>query len=343
MTRELMMTYQLDETLDLEAVLASDRERLKTMVQPPMVYAQVKELFTLVAGDVEGDEGGGGGEDPGSGSDCIELARLELEKDSASSIYEESATSEDEEEGDSPTESDTAVRMKLDRRRARLQKLNIFFEAEAPFPLPDTPRLGLSSVGRETWRSSGGPSGNRRRMGGKGTGGSLASSGASPGASCGGLIDLDQWTQEQDSCSGAVSGSSLRSRGSRKVSSSSQSGGSKTNSSGTEDSCGGGGQQQSSSGGKTGSAGSFLEKQTMDRILEKEQEGKVEPGDERMNMSAASQADNTALNMSAVSEMNISADSAQPEETAAVAGPAQRPDKRPRPESDKSGNSDSSL
>jgi hypothetical protein len=87
MTRELVMTYQLEEHRDLEAILAADRERLKSMVQPPLVHAQLAELFSLMGGG-EGSEGGDGGS-----SDCVELAKLELEKNSASSSYEDSANS----------------------------------------------------------------------------------------------------------------------------------------------------------------------------------------------------------------------------------------------------------
>jgi Period protein 2/3C-terminal region len=87
MTRELVMTYQLEETRDLEAILAADRERLKSMVQPPLVHAQLVELFSLIGG------GDGSGGDDGVDSDCIELAKLELEKESASSSYEDSAIS----------------------------------------------------------------------------------------------------------------------------------------------------------------------------------------------------------------------------------------------------------
>ncbi len=39
----------------LEAVLAADRARLKAMVQPPLVYAQLKELFSLVGDDSDGN------------------------------------------------------------------------------------------------------------------------------------------------------------------------------------------------------------------------------------------------------------------------------------------------
>jgi hypothetical protein len=65
------------------------------------------------------------------------------------------------------------MQVKLDRRRSQLKKLNIFFEADAPFPLPDRPRLGLSTSGRDTWR--------------------CGSGGAAAGASA--LIDLNQWAQ----------------------------------------------------------------------------------------------------------------------------------------------------
>jgi hypothetical protein len=54
MSQEVVMTYTLGESRDLEAVLAADRARLKAMVQPPLVYAQLKELFSLVGDDSDG-------------------------------------------------------------------------------------------------------------------------------------------------------------------------------------------------------------------------------------------------------------------------------------------------
>ena len=55
MSRELVMTYQLEEERDLEAILAADRERLKVMVQPPLVHAQLVELFNLIGVEADGD------------------------------------------------------------------------------------------------------------------------------------------------------------------------------------------------------------------------------------------------------------------------------------------------
>jgi hypothetical protein len=73
------------------------------------------------------------------------------------------------------------MQAKLARRRAQLRKLNIFFEADAPFPLPDRPRLGLSASGRDnTWRC--------------GSGGGAAAVSA--------LIDLKQWAQERGGSGG---------------------------------------------------------------------------------------------------------------------------------------------
>ena len=182
MSREVVMTFQMDEERDLETILAADRERLKAMVQPPLVYAQLHELFSLVGGDRDDDNDG----ETASSRDCIELAKLELEKVSITSSYEDSASEEEEDEDDeeeveeenenneeSAGESDTVVQGKLARRRSRLRKLNIFLEAEAPFPLPDRPRLGLSTIGRDTWRSSG-------------------------------LIDLNQWAQQERPAGGGT-------------------------------------------------------------------------------------------------------------------------------------------
>lgn len=265
-SRELLMTYQLagEGERDLETVLAADRERLKTMVQPPLVYAQVKELFSLVGAAAAGggDSEGGGGGDAGSGLDCIELAKLELEKDSVSS-FEESATSADEDEEDnndddqddnSPSEPDTVVRGKMTRRRSRLRKLNIFFEAEAPFPLPDMPRLVLSSEGRSAWRVCGGSTAANQSVF------TPLNTAAGPGGGGGGdFVDLGQLVQQEEKTAAAnnsqVEVASVASprcqRSGKLANSNSSTGNSKivVTSSETDDSCGDQQQPQSRSGG----------------------------------------------------------------------------------------------
>ena len=123
LNKELEYSYQL-EVKSLEEILRSDQERLCVLNQFPEVGEQLKELL--------------------SGPEDVEDLNFGLlENDSPSSCDSSSAdegTSEDED----------VLRVKRNKRKTYLEKLNIFLEADAPFPLSEPSKLELGN--NKSWK-----------------------------------------------------------------------------------------------------------------------------------------------------------------------------------------------
>eukprot|EP00092_Neocalanus_flemingeri_P023959 GFUD01025990.1.p1 GENE.GFUD01025990.1~~GFUD01025990.1.p1 ORF type:complete len:1325 (+),score=327.53 GFUD01025990.1:258-4232(+) len=113
---EMIYNYQM-ENKDLEEILKKDREALSQMQQPEMVDDQLKDLFTELEDGVE-----------------LEEFLVDFE---CPPTDDETETSADELSGAELEEK----LFKIRRRKAHLEKMNIFMEAEAPFPIPDSPSL----------------------------------------------------------------------------------------------------------------------------------------------------------------------------------------------------------
>merc|ERR1711915_1172695 len=127
-SNELIYTFQLEERNE-EEILNADKDRLLIMNQYADVSEQLKELF----------------EDNKQGLNIL-LSNLLLELDNDSSTYADDTSSTEE----SGTEIDeVAIKTRLLKKKAYLEKMNIFMEADAPFPIPNSPRLSLSS--KESW------------------------------------------------------------------------------------------------------------------------------------------------------------------------------------------------
>jgi len=116
MSSELIYTYQT-ENKNLEDVLLKDQEKLLKMHQPDVVNEQLKELFTELEDGVE-----------------LEEFLVDFE---CPPTDDDTETSENESSGIELEENIFKNR----RKKAHLEKMNIFMEAEAPFPMPDSPRL----------------------------------------------------------------------------------------------------------------------------------------------------------------------------------------------------------
>jgi hypothetical protein len=112
---DLKYKFTMQQT-DLEEVLLADRKKLEMLVQPKLVNEQLEALFD------EFDEG-------------VVLEEF-LEDFQAPPSDEETEPENDCE----PSKLDLEEKLLKDRRKANhLEKMNIFMEAEAPFPMPDSP------------------------------------------------------------------------------------------------------------------------------------------------------------------------------------------------------------
>eukprot|EP00090_Calanus_glacialis_P014686 TRINITY_DN23529_c0_g1_i1.p1 TRINITY_DN23529_c0_g1~~TRINITY_DN23529_c0_g1_i1.p1 ORF type:complete len:1323 (-),score=302.40 TRINITY_DN23529_c0_g1_i1:347-4315(-) len=116
MTSDLIFNYQMANQ-HLEDVLLKDQEALANMQQPEIVDDQLKELFTELEDGVE-----------------LEEFLVDFE---CPPTDDDTETSENEHSG---IELEEKI-FKNRRKKAHLEKMNIFMEAEAPFPMPDSPRL----------------------------------------------------------------------------------------------------------------------------------------------------------------------------------------------------------
>merc|ERR1712128_228756 len=116
MSSELIYNYQM-ENKNLEDALLKDQEKLLKMHQPDIVNDQLKELFTELEDGVE-----------------LEEFLVDFE---CPPTDDDTETSENESSGIELEENIFKNR----RRKAHLEKMNIFMEAEAPFPMPDSPKL----------------------------------------------------------------------------------------------------------------------------------------------------------------------------------------------------------
>jgi len=116
LNHELINNYQI-ENQDLEETLMRDRAILSSMQQPEIVDEQLKELLP------ELEEG-------------VELEEF-LEDFECPPTDDETETSTDELTGAELDEKLFNIR----RKKAHLEKMNIFMEAEAPFPMSDSPSL----------------------------------------------------------------------------------------------------------------------------------------------------------------------------------------------------------
>ena len=122
LSRELEYSYQL-EVKSLEEILRSDRERLGVLNQFPEVGEQLKELL--------------------SGPEDVEDLNFGLlENESISSCESSLADEGTSEDGD-------VLRVKRLKMKAHLEKLNIFLEAEAPFPMAEPQKLELAN--KKSW------------------------------------------------------------------------------------------------------------------------------------------------------------------------------------------------
>lgn len=122
LSKELEYCYQL-EVKSLEEILRSDRERLGVLNQFPEVGEQLKELL--------------------SGPEDVEDLNFGLlENESISSCESSSADEGTSEDGD-------VLRVKRLKMKAHLENLNIFFEADAPFPLAEPRKLELAN--KKSW------------------------------------------------------------------------------------------------------------------------------------------------------------------------------------------------
>ena len=132
-SNELIFGYQIEER-DEDIVLNSDRDRLQMMNQYDEVREQLKELF-------DGNE---------EGLNTL-LSNLLIELDNDSSYADDTSSTEE-----SGKELDESVkRIRLIKKKAHLEKMNIFMEADAPFPLPNSPRMSLSS--KDSWKTFASP------------------------------------------------------------------------------------------------------------------------------------------------------------------------------------------
>jgi len=114
MDSDLIFTYRM-ETQNLADVLMKDQEKLSKMQQPVIVNEQLKELFQEL-------------------EDGVELEEF-LEDFECPPTDDDTETSENEH-----MELEENL-LKNRRKKAHLEKMNIFMEAEAPFPMPDSPKL----------------------------------------------------------------------------------------------------------------------------------------------------------------------------------------------------------
>jgi len=122
MTPELELLYQL-ETRDPKDLLQADLDLLEAMVQHADVEEQILELFS----DEE--------ERMDLKQLLTETEQWLLETSSLSSVDENST------DDFGTAFNDAVIRNKLAKKRAYLENLNIFMGAEAPFPMPHSPRL----------------------------------------------------------------------------------------------------------------------------------------------------------------------------------------------------------
>merc|ERR1719350_2475732 len=117
---DLKYRFTMQQT-DLEEVLLADRKKLENLVQPTLVNEQLETLFD------EFDEG---------------VVLEEFLEDFQGPPTDEETENENENE---PSKVDLEEKLLKDRRKANhLEKMNIFMEAEAPFPMPDSPSPNLS-------------------------------------------------------------------------------------------------------------------------------------------------------------------------------------------------------
>ena len=112
---DLRFKYTMTQT-DLEEVLLSDKQKLINMTQPKMADKQLEALCD------EFDEG-------------VELEEF-LEDFEGPPTDDETET---EPENDTSEENLEEKLIKLRRKKQHLDKMNIFMEAEAPFPIQDSP------------------------------------------------------------------------------------------------------------------------------------------------------------------------------------------------------------
>jgi len=111
---DLIFTYQM-ETQPLEEALMKDQAKLMKMQQPDMVNDQLKELFQEL-------------------EDGVELEEFLVD-------FECPPTDDDTETSENETMELAEQIVKTRRKKSHLEKMNIFMEAEAPFPMPDSPKL----------------------------------------------------------------------------------------------------------------------------------------------------------------------------------------------------------
>lgn len=112
---DLKLKYTMQQT-DLQEVLLADRKKLDSMTQPALVNEQLGTLFD------ELDQG---------------VVLEEFLKDFQGPPTDDDS---DNEEADSATDDDMEDKLAKERRKANhLEKMNIFMEAEAPFPMADSP------------------------------------------------------------------------------------------------------------------------------------------------------------------------------------------------------------
>ena len=117
---DLKYKFTMQQT-DLEEVLEADRKKLEKLIQPSLVNEQLETLFD------EFDEG---------------VVLEEFLEDFQGPPTDEETEPENESE---PSKLDLEEKLLKDRRKANhLEKMNIFMEAEAPFPMPDSPSPNMS-------------------------------------------------------------------------------------------------------------------------------------------------------------------------------------------------------
>jgi len=113
--KDLKYKYTMPQT-DLEEVLSEDKKKLKNMIQPELVTEQLRTLSQ------ELDKG-------------VELEEF-LEDLHCPPTDDETETETDQENSNEPELEEKLIRLR--RRKHHLDKMNIFMEAEAPFPMPDS-------------------------------------------------------------------------------------------------------------------------------------------------------------------------------------------------------------
>ena len=120
LNNDLEFSYQLP-VKDMETVLREDREKLAVLQQFAEVGEQMRELFS-------------------DNEEFSDMAAMMLETEANTSCDDTTSAEESGAEYDP-----TSFRTRKYKKRKHLEKLNLFLEADAPFPLPDSPKLRLST------------------------------------------------------------------------------------------------------------------------------------------------------------------------------------------------------